>query len=225
MPRLGGLGPDGRSHNIQSDEHNHGTIVRNLRRDDLGDVARVHANAFPSSWLTKFGTQAIRRYYTWQLEGPHEIYPIAVTMHETFAGFCFGGVFPTAISGFVRRNLAFLILRAALHPTLFVQALGSRREAVGRSLLAPARIPAATAKRPFDILSIAVDPAHQGRGIGKLLMHEAQSLARRNGFTVMTLMVDPKNVAAVAFYEAIGWQKSLRNGGWRGNMECWLQLR
>lgn len=34
-------------------------------------VAGVHVAAFPSSALTRLGSEAVRRYYLWQIEGPH----------------------------------------------------------------------------------------------------------------------------------------------------------
>ena len=50
-------------------------------------------------------------------------------------------------------------------------------------------------------------------------MHEAESIARQNGFHVMTLMVNVDNVQAIGFDGTLGWQKLYRKGAWRGNME------
>ncbi|MGC1380826.1 MAG: GNAT family N-acetyltransferase, partial [Candidatus Baltobacteraceae bacterium] len=81
---------------------------------------------------------------------------------------------------------------------------------------------AATGKRPFDILAIAVDPRFQGRGLGAAMMEHAGTIALAKGFEVMTLMVNAKNDGALRFYERLGWERAPINGVWRGNMVLWL---
>jgi ribosomal protein S18 acetylase RimI-like enzyme len=201
-------------------------MVRTIVAEDLSEIGAIHRAAFPASWLTALGAEAVRRYYAWQLGGPHDAYPIGAVLDGQLAGFCFGGVFPTAISGFVRRNMWFLTLRLIARPRLGFAALFQRRvrAAAAAIALTPKARPLVRSpvKRPFDILSVAVHPRFQGRGIGKLLMDEARAVALRNGFSVMTLMVNPENAEAVRFYERIGWQRALMKGIWRGNMEYWL---
>ena len=71
----------------------------------------------------------------------------------------------------------------------------------------------------FGILSIAVDPCIQGKGIGRLLMDASEFEARRQGYQQMHLTVHPSNTQAVAFYEGCGWIRSKKDGEtWNGNM-------
>lgn len=204
-------------------------ILRSLDPSDLNAVAAVHAGAFPDSILTKLGKKAVCRYYLWLMEGPHEMYALGAWLDGDLAGFLFGGIAPDAIPGFMRTNRGLLAQRLALRPWLVADPLF--RDRIGRAVRAVARTrrnaPAAAAqgarKRPFDVISVAVDPRAQGAGIGKRLMHQAESIARTNGFHVMTLMVHVDNRQAIGFYEGLGWQKLLRQGTWSGNMELWFE--
>jgi ribosomal protein S18 acetylase RimI-like enzyme len=205
-------------------------ILRALGPSDLPAVAAIHRAAFPSSWLTKLGNAAVVRYYAWQMEGPHEAYVFGVTTDGKLGGFCFCGVFPTAIAGYVRQNWALLAWRLLIHPSLLRSPLLAERlqRAFHAFFQREAKARPATGergKRPFDILSIAVDPAVQRMGLGRLMMERARALAGENGFHVMTLMVNPENQQAVRFYEKIGWERALMNGEWRGNMVQWVDRR
>ncbi|MBV8148643.1 MAG: GNAT family N-acetyltransferase [Candidatus Eremiobacteraeota bacterium] len=202
-------------------------LLCSLAAADLDDVASVHQAAFPKSILTKLGKEAVCRYYGWLLEGPHEIYALGVRQEGKLAGFCFGGIAPTAMSGFLRRNKALLTRKLAARPWLIADPLFRDRfkrafQALSRRAVTFAAASPGAPKRPFDVLSIAVRPDVQGGGIGKRLMAGAETTALRNGFHVMTLMVHTDNRQAIDFYLAIGWEKLLMKGVWRGNMEKWL---
>lgn len=203
-------------------------ILRSLLPSDLSAVAAVHAAAFPDSIMTKLGEEAVSRYYLWLLQGPHEMYALGAVLDGELAGFLFGGIAPDAIPGFMRANRAMLARRLALRPWLAADPLFRNR--IGRAMLrmlrpyrsAPVTPAQAARKRPFDVISVAVDPRAQGGGVGKRLMREAEAVARANGFHVMTLMVHVDNRQAIGFYESLGWQKLRRQGKWQGNMELWF---
>jgi ribosomal protein S18 acetylase RimI-like enzyme len=52
---------------------------------------------------------------------------------------------------------------------------------------------------------LAVDPDHQQRGLGRLLMTEAERLLRAEGCPKINLQVRKTNTAAVEFYRRIGF--------------------
>jgi ribosomal protein S18 acetylase RimI-like enzyme len=205
-------------------------LVHALTLDDVDEVERVHRAAFPHAALTQLGKEAVCRYYRWLLTGPHEMYACGARVDGVLAGFCFGGIAPTAMPDFVRNNGVLLSRKLAMRPWLIVDPMFRHRLQRGfQALFRRRRVPLAPMpdgrKRPYDILSIAVHPDWQGEGIGRLLMLEAQATARQNGFHVMTLMVHTDNEQAIGFYESLGWRKLLMNGAWRGNMENWLTDR
>jgi ribosomal protein S18 acetylase RimI-like enzyme len=200
--------------------------ISELRAGDLSATARAHLTAFPDSALTALGEGAVRRYYDWQLHGPHDVAAFAAYCGGELAGFCFGGVFRGAMSGFLRKNRNYLALRVAARPWLAFNPLFRDRLATGLRVLRrfsqppkPAKpTPDKPRKTSFGILSIAVDPRFQGRGVGKLLMVESEAVARARDFTAMNLSVSVENHQAIRFYEGLGWQKAIRDGVWDGEM-------
>lgn len=193
--------------------------VRRLEIADLGYVASVHMKAFPSSALTKLGEEAVRRYYAWQLTGPHESICLGAFLDDKLVGYCFAGVFRGALSGFLRMNRGYLIYRVLTQPWLMLNPLFRGRLAQARKLLirpmtkASPPSPAIDHQEPrvgnssFGVLSIAVSPNTRERGVGRLLMLEAERYAIQRGFGRMALTVDPKNTTAIGFYNRLGWHK------------------
>jgi len=53
---------------------------------------------------------------------------------------------------------------------------------------------------------LAVDPAHRFKGIGRLLMSEAERVLRAVGCPKINLQVRSTNEAVIAFYRAIGFE-------------------
>jgi ribosomal protein S18 acetylase RimI-like enzyme len=173
---------------------------------DLVAVARVHRRAFRDSTITAFGDEAIRRYYAWLLEGPHEAALVGAWRSDRLVGFCAAGTFNGALTGFLRKNRAYLAIRMATHPWLVASPLVRDRVAQGLKLLRKRPAPAPQrAERRFGILAIATDPDVRGAGAGRALMGEAEDRARRLGHERVVLTVHPANTGAVRFYEQLGW--------------------
>jgi ribosomal-protein-alanine N-acetyltransferase len=58
----------------------------------------------------------------------------------------------------------------------------------------------------LHILNVAVDPAHQRKGIGRELMWHIEELSLARGLTYLTLEVRVSNEAARALYESLGFE-------------------
>ena len=54
-------------------------------------------------------------------------------------------------------------------------------------------------------LGIAIDPAAQGRGFGRLLMEFLHAAAAARGANKIRLRVDPCNARAISLYESLGY--------------------
>jgi hypothetical protein len=106
--------------------------IRVIKPSDLDDVATVHCAAFQASAMTQLGRTLVRRYYQWQLEGPHETYAHGAWNGHRLIGFCFGGVHPEAISGFFTHNKSRIALEVIKRPWL----LGTPifRSRIGRAI-------------------------------------------------------------------------------------------
>ncbi len=207
-------------------------LLRNLDESDAKAVTAVHMEAFPDSALTKLGAEAVRRYYEWQFVGPHDMVPLGAYIGGEMQGFCFGGIFRGALSGFLNKNRSYLALSVLKKPWLLTNPIfrdhllaGVRNLKPAAAKTPPAETPSAPEPRPFGILSIAVNPTCQGSGVGKLLMRESEAIARQRGFQKMRLTVSADNQQAISFYERGGWKKVLREDEvtWQGRMEKALE--
>jgi ribosomal protein S18 acetylase RimI-like enzyme len=57
---------------------------------------------------------------------------------------------------------------------------------------------------------VAVDPAHQKKGFGRIIMDAAEDWLRRTGIEKVQLLVRPENTTVRAFYESIGYGEQPR---------------
>lgn len=178
--------------------------------DLVGEVARVHRQAFPRSILSALGTEAVRRYYLWQFDDRHQAVVLGAFDGGRLVGFCVAGVFQGARTGFVGANRWFLVRAALARPWLAARGADLVRAGRGLRGLTP---PAAPAGAPsFGVLAVAVDPAYRRRGVGRGLLASAEAAARRAGFDRMHLTVAAANRDAIRFYSACGWTPSGGDG-------------
>ena len=187
-------------------------VIAAIAAADLSAIVDIHTKAFPNSAITALGPEAVKRYYTWLLVGPHDAAMMGAWRGSRIVGFCAAGVYRDALSGFLRKNRAFLALHVATHPWLVFSPLVRQRmrRAAEVTIRFARRRPhvsaAVPAEKPFGILSIATDPDVRGSGVGRALMQDAEARARRGGFTKMVLTVHPSNEGAIKFYRDLGWE-------------------
>jgi ribosomal protein S18 acetylase RimI-like enzyme len=199
-------------------------LISPVRQPQLAAVVAVHVKAFPDSAITALGVEAVRRYYEWLIEGPHDAELTGAWDGTRLLGFCAAGVFRGAMNGFLRRNRRYLALRIATHPQLVLNPL--IRDRLVRALKITLRFsrlarPTSppTAAPAFGVLAIATDPDARGAGAGRALMIEAEERAIRLGYERMVLTVHPSNQRAVRFYEQLGWVRLGNDPVWSGAME------
>ena len=198
--------------------------VRTLNQNNLDSVVNIHLNAFSDRALAGLGREAVRRYYEWQLQGPHNAIALGIFQGEELSGFCFAGVFHGALSGFLQRNKWFLTWRVLTRPWLIAEPFFRERISLAWNVLWHRSVSVISQvvtlpKKSFGILAIAVDPQTQSTGLGKRLMAETEKIAIERGFSHLHLTVDINNIQAIAFYQNLGWQKFLTSDGvWHGSM-------
>jgi ribosomal protein S18 acetylase RimI-like enzyme len=177
------------------------------------------------------GPEAVRRYYAWQLSGPHEVVALGARSDGVLVGFCFAGIFKGAMSGFIHHNRAYLLWRMAGRPDLLLRPEFRSRIGTGLKILSKVfrrrsgakRSEATFKSRPFGILSIAVAPGVQGSGVATELERTCTAMARRMGYSEMGLTVAPSNIRAIRFYERNGWTKIVSGMRWEGRMRKPIQ--
>jgi phenylacetate-CoA ligase len=204
-------------------------VVRGLRKQDLNAVATIHIDASPESPISLLGKGAVRRFFEWQMIGPHSASAFGAFIGEACVGFCFGGIFRGATSGFLSLNRTYLIGRLLTRPWLLAnKSLRDQLKLARFELRTGGQTESSTSQharppQPFGILALAVNPPFQRQGIGKLLMQHIEDTARKHSFHEMHLTIDPKNERAVAFCQRLGWEKVVTEGDWRGEMKKLLR--
>lgn len=73
------------------------------------------------------------------------------------------------------------------------------------------RVPAAG---EAELLRIAVDPAHRGRGLGRRLLEASQRDLEAEGLVHLFLEVRVSNTAAIQLYRTCGWKPCGRRSGY-----------
>lgn len=76
-----------------------------------------------------------------------------------------------------------------------------------------------------ELLTLAVDPDARRQGIGRALTSEFAAEAARHGARLAFLEVAADNRAAIALYQAQGWQEAGRRPGYYGPGTDALTLR
>jgi len=197
--------------------------IREMTAEDLPAVAIAHMQAFPGSFITRMGKGASERYYRWQLEGPHDHFPIIAVMDGRVVGFCVGGISRGSLKGYLKKYKFYLAAQIALHPSIIFNAGFFGRSATAiRSFFGKDKmqdkntcIPGVR-RESFGILAICVIPEAQGTGIAKELMVLSEAEAVRRGFSAMHLTVASENGRAIRFYEKLGYSvkdAGLKRGG------------
>ena len=176
---------------------------RSLRLSDVRDAASLHRRAFPSFFLTSLGEPFLVQFYRGFIGDPTAVTAVA---HDD-VGRLVGAVVGTLeSSGFFRR----LLLRR--WPAFVSASVG----AVVRSPAAAPRLLRAVGYRGDVesgtggalLCSICVDPALQGRGIGRSLIMAWTDAASAGGASRAFLTTDAENNAAtLRFYESCGWTR------------------
>lgn len=179
--------------------------------NNCAEVARIHISSFPESSLTKLGIETVRRYYVSQMDGTNDCLAIGAFQNNSMVGFIFAGIFHGVLTGFLINNRWFLVSKVLTHPWLVINPMF--RDAIKLALkkLKNKKRQSVTSnikRREFVVLSIAVDPGVQQKGIGQLLMDYVENEAIERGFKKMVLTVNPLNIKAIQFYEKNKWTKT-----------------
>lgn len=179
---------------------NDGITLTQAVSADTDQMVAVHLRSFPGFFLTFLGRPFLRELYAATMVDPSGI-AYVVTDGEQHLGFVTGTTQP---SGFYRRLLQkrwWRFAYAAIPAVL-------RRPGIVPRLLRAFSTPSATSSEPgrTTLMSIAVAPEAQGRGVGRALVEAFVGEAARRGATQIDLTTDRDNNDAVnRFYRNLGF--------------------
>ncbi len=172
-----------------------------MSKDDVPVVVRIHIESFPGFFLSFLGPGFLRLFYAETLRDEAGIGIVATDEAGHPVAFVAG---VTGQTGFFRRLLRGAKWRFAL------AACGAlvRRPTIAGRLLRALRRPkdAATSSAEACLMSVAVSPAAQGRGLGRDLVTAFGAEVRRRGSRSYCLTTDAvKNDTVNAFYGSQGF--------------------
>jgi ribosomal protein S18 acetylase RimI-like enzyme len=177
-------------------------VIRVATAADLGPIAELHQRAFRGFFLTQLGRPFLLRYYRAVLAYPGGILLLAeeaLSIVGFVAGFCEPGLFYRSLR---RRALSLgLSMAPALlrNPRLLHRAVANFRRT-------------SEAERHdhthfAELSSLAVDPAAEGRGIGRGLVTDFTRVAAEKGAFSVCLTTDAlENDAVNCFYRRLGFE-------------------
>ncbi len=185
--------------------------IRRMEMSDLHEVAKLHAECFPSARSTRLGMPFLKKMYEWYV-----VYQ---------PGLSFVAVRQNAVIGFVvgtkgreshKRRFRFAfwqaVLGALLHPGIFFSidiAAAWKTYLRGFSSIKqvmPPPMPGKPAHQKVSLDSIAVRPAARHANIGTALITGFEEAAIQHNASFLTLGVEADNTAARKFYERCGWR-------------------
>ncbi|HEV8433468.1 MAG TPA: GNAT family N-acetyltransferase [Thermoanaerobaculia bacterium] len=186
--------------------------VRPMRRDDLDAVVAIHLAAFPNFFLTFLGPRFLRVFYAAVM---HDGIALVATIDDRVAGFVAGRLDSRS---FYRRlwRKRFFHVALALAPVVLRHPSTLKR--VARRGVGRAFQPAPGA----ELMSLAVHPRDQHRGLGRTLVEAFIAQVQQTGENTLWLITDAAdNDAVQKFYETLGFtmRRSFTNAEGRALVE------
>ncbi len=182
------------------------SVVRSATVSDLAGIVAIHQKAFNQFFLTRMGSEFLRRYYELVLNYRSGIVLVS-ERHGIINGFVCGFADPAEFYRSMWRNrvrFALPALAALLrHPSLGANVIHAVRR-IQTSATQGSRV-------SCELSSIAVIPEASGKGVGRTLLEAFldQSWAKQAENVYLTTDADG-NGAANALYRDMGFQHSRR---------------
>jgi len=181
--------------------------IRKATANDLAGIVTIHQTAFDNFFLTRLGTEFLRKYYSLVLNYRLGIILVSEGRQSPLEGFACGFVDPPGFYNLMwqaKLEFALPVLKALVqHPPLITNVVYGVQRIHSSATEWP--------ERACELSSIAVAPETTGNGFGKGLIRaflaQAQSLKAR----CVYLTTDAEgNEAANAFYRNVGFQHKRR---------------
>lgn len=181
-------------------------VIRRAAARDLARIVEIHQESFANFFLTRLGSEFLRRYYSLVLDY-HSGIILVSERQSALQGFACGFVNPADFyERMWRAKLTFSVpVLSALvrQPHLIKKVLyGVRRIHTNAS---------AWPERSCELSSIAVAPEGTGNGFGKALIEAFLAQARSMSARCVFLTTDAEgNDAVNAFYRNVGFRHTRR---------------
>lgn len=198
-------------------EENEG--LRKAKISDLEKIALCHQLAFPQALSTRLGKKIVRKMLEWYLADPKR-FLLWIEKDNQCIGYVGGMVSDGSqvhgsASGMIQYAFNELFCALVVRPWLwFHPEIVSRYKLILKNIyfrLAKYNKPYKERKKHLlsasyvGLVVIGVNPIHQGKGLGSLLLKEFENQARSRGFSLLRLTVLKENNRAIEAYLKNGW--------------------
>jgi GNAT superfamily N-acetyltransferase len=172
---------------------------RAMGAGDLARIVEIHQRSFPEFFLTSLGPGFLHLFYSAAIRFQPSV-ALSGYMRDTLAGFVVGVPDHRAFHAFLRRHYAF---RAGICATrAILQRPGVLARCLRRYGSSGPQLPNADGAL---LMSIAVDPACAGAGLGKCLLKAFAAELAVRGFHEFRLTTDrDRNANVNRFYQEAG---------------------
>jgi ribosomal protein S18 acetylase RimI-like enzyme len=175
-------------------------LIRPMQPQDARDVVNIHLDSFENFFLSSLGSEFLRLFYTAILEDESGI-SIVCEMEGKVAGFVVGTDRP---SGFYKRLISKNIFSFGLAALPTAIKNPGQFPRLVRSLQVPQQYQ--KPDKQANLMSLAVSPAAQKKGIGRALIEEFANQCSRRRVDIINLTTDAQNNDQVnSFYQKFGF--------------------
>ncbi|MDH5739407.1 MAG: GNAT family N-acetyltransferase [Nitrospira sp.] len=181
-------------------------------------VSEIHLEVFHGYLNARLGRGYTRALIQWYVKQEDAIALAAIDRNHQIIGYAIGG--PVSLAQKLSSDMFWVTARSiVLHPWV---ALDKRLWKVAQARFTPKHINGkignrlALAEPTFSLRGIGVKSSHQGKGVGKLLLHAFEERAKILRAKSLVLWVYSDKAATRRLYERCGWRPfpgSIQNTG------------
>lgn len=184
-------------------------VLRDARREDLGQVVDLHLQAFPDTFITPLGTRFVRLYYQAALSFPYSVF-LVYRIDSAIVGLVLGVRSPRNFHGHLLRRYAWTALAASIHcpprallniVRRFAKKIGPRGGSSDHKIEADA-----------ECLAMAVHPAIHDPAIAAFLTAAFITRMRSQGVKTILSGVRADNPRLLRFARMFGYREVRREG-------------
>lgn len=188
--------------------------IRQATYDDLGEIAKVHAQCFPRHLSTRIGSSndcyLLSRFYKEFIDDSPELFVVAADDSRKIVGFCMGYYFDKSgqQSNYIRHNRARVLTRIAwllLKGDRLAWAKLKLRFKKPHYEILDHSIDDIQKNEKGDLLSICTLAEYRGKGYAQRMIEEYLHRMKQNGRKICLLSLSVNNNRALRFYERNGF--------------------
>lgn len=179
-------------------------MIEKASPSELKEIAEVHMECFPHSFLTKYGPQILSRYYGEYLA---EDAPFIIARREKTVGFCMGYIGQSkAKNRFLKKNFFSLSIKT-LGRLLAFDKSAYKKIFPGFHHSVDSKVEEEKVEDEAYLLSICVLQEERGTGLSQQLVEEFEKQLIEKNCKSYVLFAEEDNERGIGFYKKMGFRQ------------------